>query len=53
VRAVATKDATPRAAARPPYAPLDGVGWRSEGFDPLPEWRDALSRALPGILDAG
>jgi len=52
VRAVATKDAPPRAAARPTYAPLDGVAWRAAGFQSLPAWRDALERALPGILAA-
>ena len=52
VRAVATKDAAPRPAARPLYAPLDGVAWRDAGFDTLPDWRDALKRAMPGILEA-
>jgi dTDP-4-dehydrorhamnose reductase len=52
VRAVATKDAPPRAAARPAYAPLDGLAWREAGFEPLPAWRDALERALPGIVAA-
>jgi dTDP-4-dehydrorhamnose reductase len=52
VRAVPTKDAAPRPAARPMYAPLDGVAWRDAGFDALPDWRDALARALPGILEA-
>jgi dTDP-4-dehydrorhamnose reductase len=49
VRAVKTKDAAARPAARPMYAPLDGVGWRAAGFDALPGWRDALARAMPGI----
>jgi dTDP-4-dehydrorhamnose reductase len=52
VRAVATKDAPARAAVRPAYAPLDGVAWRAATFEPLPAWRDALERALPGILAA-
>jgi len=52
VRPVSTKDAPPRAAARPAYAPLEGVAWGEAGFGPLPHWRDALARALPGILSA-
>ena len=52
VRAVSTKDAAPRPAARPMYAPLDGVAWRDAGFDSLPDWRDALARAMPGIREA-
>lgn len=52
VRAVATKDAAARPAARPMYAPLDGVAWRAAGFDALPDWRDALARAMPGIKAA-
>jgi dTDP-4-dehydrorhamnose reductase len=52
VRAVATRDAPARAAVRPAYAPLDGVAWRAAAFEPLPAWRDALERALPGILSA-
>jgi dTDP-4-dehydrorhamnose reductase len=49
---IATKHAAPRPAARPMYAPLDGEAFRKAGFDELPPWRDALERALPGILDA-
>ncbi|HLW15860.1 MAG TPA: dTDP-4-dehydrorhamnose reductase [Actinomycetota bacterium] len=49
VRAVSTKEAAARPAARPMYAPLDGVAWRAAGFDALPDWRDALARAMPGI----
>lgn len=52
VRPVATTDAAQRPAARPAYAPLDGVAWRDAGFEALPHWRDALERALPGILAA-
>jgi len=52
VHAVSTKEAPPRAAVRPAYAPLDGVAWRAAGFETLPAWRDALERALPGILAA-
>jgi dTDP-4-dehydrorhamnose reductase len=52
VRAVATRDAPARPAARPAYAPIDGVAWREAGFAPLPAWRDALERALPGIIAA-
>lgn len=52
VRAIATKDAAPRPAARPMYAPLEGAAWRQAGFDLLPEWQDAIARAMPGILAA-
>ncbi|HEV2686628.1 MAG TPA: dTDP-4-dehydrorhamnose reductase [Actinomycetota bacterium] len=52
VRAVSTKDAAPRPAARPMFAPLEGVAWRDAGFDALPGWRDALARAMPGIREA-
>ena len=49
---VETKHAAPRPAARPMYAPLDGEAYRKAGFDELPPWREALERALPGILAA-
>jgi dTDP-4-dehydrorhamnose reductase len=52
VQPVETKRAAPRPAARPMYAPLDGEAYRKAGFDELPPWRDALERALPGILAA-
>ena len=52
VHAIATKDAPARAAVRPAYAPLEGVVWSKAGFEALPPWRDALERALPGMLAA-
>lgn len=46
VRSVAMAE-TPRGpAARPPFAPLGTVNWPKGGFDPLPDWRDALARAV-------
>ena len=52
IQPVETKHAAPRPAARPMYAPLDGEAYRKAGFAELPPWRDALERALPGILAA-
>lgn len=45
VRSVATSDAPPRAARRPAYAPLT-----TTRAAPMPDWRDALARAMPDIL---
>lgn len=45
-----TTVATPRAAPRPPYAPLRGEAWVKAGFEPLAPWEDALRRALPAFL---
>ncbi len=47
-----TTAATPRAAPRPPYAPLRGEAWVKAGFEPLAPWEDALRRALPAFLGA-
>lgn len=52
VRPVSTAQAPPRPAVRPAYAPLEGRAWVRAGFDPLPGWEDALSRAMPDILAA-
>lgn len=52
VRPIATADAPPLPARRPPYAPLDGARWREAGFAPLPSWEDALARTLPAIVEA-
>lgn len=45
VHPVAT-GAVPRPAARPAYSVLSDAAWRAAGFDPLPEWRSALSAAF-------
>ncbi|MFA5891020.1 MAG: dTDP-4-dehydrorhamnose reductase [Actinomycetota bacterium] len=50
VRACSTAEASPRPAARPKNAPLEGRAWAAAGFEPLPVWMRALSVALPDIL---
>jgi len=42
-----TSDAFPRPAARPAYSVLGHEGWRGAALDPLPPWRESLTRALP------
>lgn len=47
VRPIATAELDPpRPAPRPANSVLDNSVWRSLGFDPLPEYPDALRRAL-------
>nr|WP_041944297.1 dTDP-4-dehydrorhamnose reductase [Tsukamurella paurometabola] len=36
----------PRPAPRPAYSVLSPVAWAAAGLTPLPDWRDALDRAL-------
>jgi dTDP-4-dehydrorhamnose reductase len=43
-------DAVPRPAARPAYAPMDGVAWRAAGLSALRPWREALHEVVPGVL---
>ena len=45
-------EAMPRPAARPAYAPLDGVAWRAAGLPVLREWRAALRDVVPGVIHA-
>jgi dTDP-4-dehydrorhamnose reductase len=45
-------EAMPRPAARPAYAPLDGVAWRAAGLPELRPWRAALRDVVPGVLEA-
>ena len=54
VEPVATS-AMPRPAARPAFAPLDGVAWRAAGLPELRPWSQALRDVVPGVqrlLDA-
>jgi dTDP-4-dehydrorhamnose reductase len=46
-------DSIPTKARRPRYSVLDNFRLRSEGFDDLPHWRDALARYLAGRAAAG
>lgn len=50
VRGCSTAEASPRPAARPMHAPLEGRAWAAAGFEPLPSWMRGLSNALPDIL---
>jgi dTDP-4-dehydrorhamnose reductase len=45
-------DAMPRPAARPAYAPMDGVAWRAEGLPVLRSWREAVHDVVPHVLEA-
>ena len=47
-----TTEAMPRPAARPAYAPMEGVAWRAAGLPELRPWRAALSDVVPGVLEA-
>ena len=44
-----TTDAFPRPAPRPACSVLGHEAWRRAGLDPLPPWRESLTRALPLI----
>jgi dTDP-4-dehydrorhamnose reductase len=48
----ATTSAFPRPAARPPYSVLGHEAWAKAGLDPIGDWRDALRRAFPELLNA-
>lgn len=41
-----TSEEFPRPAKRPAWSVLDGSAWVAAGFEPLPDWRDGLRRAL-------
>lgn len=47
-----TTAAFPRPAPRPAYSVLGHDGWLAAGIEPIGHWRDALTRALPAMLDA-
>jgi dTDP-4-dehydrorhamnose reductase len=40
-----------RPAPRPAYSVLGHAAWTSAGISPIPDWRDALHRAFPALLD--
>jgi dTDP-4-dehydrorhamnose reductase len=42
-----TTDAFPRPAPRPAYSVLGHEAWRGAALDPLPSWRESLTKALP------
>ncbi|AEV83990.1 dTDP-4-dehydrorhamnose reductase [Actinoplanes sp. SE50] len=39
-----------RPARRPAYSVLGHAGWSGTGVDPLPDWRDMLTTAMPALL---
>lgn len=43
--------AFPRPAPRPAYSALDTSLWREAGLHPLPEWRNAVQRAVTGSIE--
>jgi dTDP-4-dehydrorhamnose reductase len=42
-----TTDAFPRPAPRPAYSVLGHEAWRGAALDPLPNWRESLTRSVP------
>ncbi len=47
-----TSAAYQRPAPRPAYSVLGHDGWLAAGIKPIGDWRDALDRAFPAMLDA-
>ena len=45
-----TTDAFPRPAPRPVYSVLGHEAWQQAGLDPLPAWRESLTKALPSVV---
>jgi dTDP-4-dehydrorhamnose reductase len=45
-------EAMARPAARPPFAPMDGVAWRAAGLPVLRGWREALRDIIGGVIEA-
>jgi dTDP-4-dehydrorhamnose reductase len=41
----------PTPAVRPAYSVLGHGAWRAAGIEPIGDWRDAFSRALPELLE--
>jgi dTDP-4-dehydrorhamnose reductase len=48
-RPITTAD-YPTPAKRPPYSVLAHNTWQTAGIQPIPHWKDALTRAFPTIL---
>lgn len=46
-----TTDAFPRPAPRPAYSVLGHQAWATNDLAPVRDWREALQRALPSIVD--
>ncbi|GIZ96179.1 dTDP-4-dehydrorhamnose reductase [Tsukamurella sp. TY48] len=46
-----TTDEFPRPAPRPAYSVLSPASWTAAGLAPLPDWRDALDRALGAVAN--
>lgn len=44
-----TTEEFPRPAARPAYSVLSNDSWVAAGLTPLPDWRSALTKALPEL----
>jgi len=42
-----TTDAFPRPAPRPAYSVLGHEAWRGAALDPLPSWRESLTKSVP------
>ena len=47
-----TTDAFPRPAPRPAYSVLGHEAWRGAALDPLPSWRESLTRSVPLVVGA-
>jgi dTDP-4-dehydrorhamnose reductase len=49
-----SSDAFPRPAKRPSYSVLGHDAWKAAGFEPLPDWHEALTEALtrPAFAEA-
>jgi dTDP-4-dehydrorhamnose reductase len=45
-----TSAAYQRPAPRPAYSVLGHAAWTTAGISPIPDWRDALHRAIPALL---
>ena len=41
----------PRPAPRPAYSVLSNKSWQSASLTPLPDWRSALSKAFPSLVE--
>ena len=45
-----TSEAFPLPAPRPAYSVLGHEAWRAAALDPLPSWRESLTRAVPVVV---